>query len=485
LGNKDKYNMQDPCSALVYTRQDPVESMPSECSKIPNRNLLEYGVKSSFFIGKPVHQSNDCYVGVPSEDDGHILGFGETGTMKTSALVLPSTKTWTDRMIAVDVKCNNGEMVKYRNPKTSGHKVKIFNPTKKNSARYDPYSLLRNGGEDSLYQNAEELSLSLLPTPQHSKENPVWIKSAQSILTGAILYYYRNGYSFSDTMIRIQSKLGQELLDEIQQGNVVEAKMCISGLCDLKEEVLAGICMDIKRLIPLATDPQIRSVFSVEGDVDVIDWNDFNSSDNIYDVILQIPEDKIEQWEPMTTLMLNQLVRTLERRADKYSRGYCLDSLLIMLDEFPRLGKCDAIKSGLATLRSRGVKFALFVQNLAQLDERYGVSGRKEILGCCAYKILLGVTEPDEQEYFCRLIGKGRVASKCCDLGSDLYFLGLNLGFDTEGRWLLEPEQLGCLGDRAILIAPWGASPIIKAPIFDRDCRGRLLPPRRLSTEKP
>lgn len=75
--------------------------------------------------------------------------------------------------------------------------------------------------------------------------------------------------------------------------------------------------------------------------------------------------------------MLNQLINTLEARPARTYGKYELPPLLIMLDEFPRLGKIPDIQQGLSTLRSRGVTFALCIQSLAQLDEIYGENVRK------------------------------------------------------------------------------------------------------------
>jgi type IV secretory pathway TraG/TraD family ATPase VirD4 len=78
---------------------------------------------------------------------------------------------------------------------------------------------------------------------------------------------------------------------------------------------------------------------------------------------------------------------------------------LILLDEFPRLGKLEAIKGALATLRSKNVTICLMVQSLAQLDEIYGNNARRTIIDNCAYKAILGVTDADSQRYFSNLIG--------------------------------------------------------------------------------
>ena len=123
-------------------------------------------------------------------------------------------------------------------------------------------------------------------------------------------------------------------------------------------------------------------------------------------VFLCLSQDRLEQWGSMTRLILTQLIRTLERRPDKQGYYYSrINPFLLLLDEFPLLGKMDAITNALTTLRSKQVTFCLMIQSIAQLDAVYGHDVRKIIVDNCQYKAILNITEPDSQEYFSRLIG--------------------------------------------------------------------------------
>lgn len=465
---------------------------------VPKQNQLIVREDSGVFFGLKRHLGRDYFVGKHQGDDGHILFIGGPGSCKTSGPVLMSLGTWEGIIIALDIKGEsggeNGDLVNawIDLNRRKGKHLKIFNPTKNYCSHYDPYNFLMLDGEDNLIQNARDLALSILPTPPNVNENRVWIKLAQNLLTGTILYYYDIGATFNQTMLAVHNYSVKELVRkimgsdnenakfELMHSKENSAKMFISKLQGLKEEILAGIGMDFGEFVALAVDPFIKSAFCTEEKTDVINWGDFNSDEKVYDVILQIPESKLEQWEAMTTLMLNQLIKTLERRADKHSAlGKKLPPILILLDEFPRLGTCHAIKNGLATLRSRGVTFALFIQNLAQLDERYGVNGRRDILGCCSYKALLNVTEPDDQEYFSRLIGtvKTRQTSVGANFTPNNELLGYNMNICEARERIIEPEELGTLEKDFILITPRGFCRIDKASFYDKRCRELLLPP--------
>jgi type IV secretion system protein VirD4 len=137
----------------------------------------------------------------------------------------------------------------------------------------------------------------------------------------------------------------------------------------------------------------------------VSDYLTLTGEINNTSVFLRFQEDKLEQWSSVTALMINQLFRTLERRADKGTGGGNVTPVLVMLDEAARLGKIETIKNALATLRSKAVTICLIVQSLAQLDEIYGRDARRTIVDNCAYKAILSATDADSQEYFSRLVG--------------------------------------------------------------------------------
>lgn len=478
-----------------FLQQNDILSSKRLGDDIPDQNKLIIREDTGVFFGLKKELGSDYFVGKHQGDDGHIIFIGGPGSCKTSGPALMSLGTWDGPIIALDIKGNGGDLEGpwYDFNRRKGKQVKVFNPTNDWCSRFDPYDFLKYDGEENLTQNVRDLALSILPIPPNINENRVWIKLAQNLLTGAILYYYGIGATFNQTMLAVQYYSVEELVriiwgsdneeakfELMHSKEEISAKLFISKLKNLKPEILAGVGMEFGEFVVLAVDRFVKSAFCLEGETDIISWSDFNSNDKVYDVILQIPESKLDQWEAMITLMLNQLIKTLERRADKHSAsGKNLQPILILLDEFPRLGTCHAIKNGLATLRSRGVTFALFIQNLAQLDERYGVNGRRDILGCCSYMALLNVSEPDDQEYFSRLIGTMKTGQRSynASFSPNNELLGYNINICEARERIIEPEELGTLDKDFILITPRGFCRVDKASFYDKNCRELLIPP--------
>ena len=360
------------------------------------RNIFKFGTEKAY-IGKSIKK------------DGHILVVGGAGSGKSACIAKNVLETWNAPIFAIDIK---GELSVYYNKLKSQNKVSrnaiVFDPTSKECSQYDPYFSLRMGGEEYLVQNATEIALSIIPTPQNIKD-PFWIQSAQNLLTGAILYYYGLGASFSETITGIQTTNVEKLIDEILDSDNLSAKIYVRQLYGLKLETLSGIAMEVaNKIMVFATDLQIRDSLCDSNDSNnYFHWCNLEDDSNIF---LRLPEDRLDQWSADITLKINQLIRFLERRADRHSQqGKKLQPILILLDEFPRLGKIQAIEGALTTLRSKNVTIAVMIQSLAQLDKIYGKESRQTILDNCPYKAILGVSDANSQKYFSDLIGSCEV----------------------------------------------------------------------------
>jgi len=169
------------------------------------------------------------------------------------------------------------------------------------------------------------------------------------------------------------------------------------------------------------------------------------------DLTINVPEHLLRQWKNLLSLMVNHFLLFFERRNEAHD----LPPILFLLDEFPRLGKIPFIIDALATLRSKRITICLILQSLAQLDMIYGKSERKVIADTCAYKAILGATDPETQEYFSKLVGTYDKAKKGYGVTFDP-FVGLlgrskSENTSTEEKRIIKPEEFATLGDIVLL----------------------------------
>ena len=391
------------------------------------------------------------YVVKPETLDGHILGVGGVGSGKSSCLAIPTLRAWNERVFAIDIKGELYEKSKHKRPA-----AKVFNPLSDSSPGYNPYYLLARSRNPA--QDAREIALAIMPTPKDVKD-PFWIEGAQNIFTGAILHFYNAGYSFIDTVTAIQTTPIEQLIGEIHQSETIEARIYVNQLVGIDIKTLAGVATELaNKIMIFATDPDIKACFSKSH---TISPDDLERGEDIF---LNIPEHLIDQWKGILTLIVNQFMKHFERRPDQEG-----SPILFLLDEAPRLGKVEAIVSGLATLRSKRIVVCLLIQSLAQLDMIYGQETRKVIADVCAYKAILNATDADTQEYFSRLVGTYDKQKKSQNANFEQYTgMGRGTGESktTEEKRIIKPEQFATLPDIVLLNPFTGFCRVDKAPYY-------------------
>jgi len=85
-----------------------------------------------------------------------------------------------------------------------------------------------------------------------------------------------------------------------------------------------------------------------------------------------VPPSDISRTKPLIRLLLNQIGRRLTESLDGSDGIARRHQLLLMLDEFPALGRLDFFESALAFMAGYGLRAFLIAQSLNQIDKAYG-----------------------------------------------------------------------------------------------------------------
>jgi type IV secretion system protein VirD4 len=114
------------------------------------------------------------------------------------------------------------------------------------------------------------------------------------------------------------------------------------------------------------------------------DWRirDLVEGDRPVTLYLVVPPSDISRTKPLVRLILNQIGRRLTE--DLHARGR-RHRLLLMLDEFPALGRLDFFESALAFMAGYGLKSFLIAQSLNQIEKAYGANN--SILDNCHVRV--------------------------------------------------------------------------------------------------
>lgn len=414
------------------------------------------GANSSQVNGFVFGKDKGKYITKPETTDGHILVVGGAGSGKTSGIAIPSLMSWKDRVFAIDIK---GELYQKTKSKRDINKIKVFNPTDRNAYGYDPFYMLRNTSDIS--SEARQLALAICPMGPETKD-PFWIKSAQNLLTGLLLYYFLQDMNFSETVQEIKKVPVQQQIAHIMSDNENPrnnlAQMELAQFVGLNEKTLSGIFTELSNRISIfATNMDLQEALSGKGKC--ITPKDLED----YDIYCCIPEHKLEEWKDLLGMMCNQFLKSFERRSEDNQTP-----ILFLIDEFPRLGKIEAISNGLATLRSKKIHIALFVQSKAQLNVNYGKDMAEVITDNCSYKAILKASEPTTQEWCSKLVGTYDKEKKSSSYNTNEIGMAKGMGTSTttEDKPIIKPEEFSYLQD-VVCIFPNGYRRIKKIKYWE------------------
>lgn len=201
--NYDARYVELPTEDYAYLRQ----SQGRDDMKIPTGMLIPIRGSPGFFLGLPSGPGGDKYVGMPQGREGNILVVGGNGGGKSAGIAKPTIRTWTGTMCVTDIK---GELSDwYAGLEQHGLVSRegiIFDPTKADSSGYDPFWWLLRDDAGNLLNNVREIAMAIVPVSPDDKQ-PFWAEAEQGILAAALLYYFRLGLSFSETMLLADSKV--------------------------------------------------------------------------------------------------------------------------------------------------------------------------------------------------------------------------------------------------------------------------------------
>ena len=302
----------------------------------------------------------------------HVLCFAPTRSGKGVGLVVPTLLTWPGSAIVHDIKGENwGLTAGYR---SRFGRVLLFDPTNANSDAYNPLLEIRRGASEVRdVQNVADI----LVDPEGSLERRNhWEKTSHALLVGAILHVlYAEADKtlagvatfLSDPKRPIEATL-KVMMSTAHLGEAGPHPVVASAARELfnkSENERSGVLSTAMSYLGLYRDPVVAQVTRCS------QWNisDLVNGDEPVTLYLVVPPSDISRTKPLIRLVLNQIGRRL---TEDLSGSTKRQKLLLMLDEFPALGRLDFFESALAFMAGYGLKAFLIAQSLNQIEKAYG-----------------------------------------------------------------------------------------------------------------
>jgi type IV secretion system protein VirD4 len=319
-----------------------------------------------------------------------VLAFAPTRSGKGVGLVVPTLLSWTGSAVIHDIKGENWQL-------TAGWRSRfshclLFNPTDPRSARYNPLLEVRRGPEE--VRDVQNIADILVDPEGALERRNHWEKTSHSLLVGAILHILyaeeektlaRVATFLSDperpfvSTLRAMMTTNHLGTAEAPQVHPIVASAA-RELLNKSENERSGVLSTAMSFLGLYRDPTVAAVTST------CDWRiaDLIEAERPVSLYLVVPPSDISRTKPLIRLILNQIGRRLTERLEG-GPGNPRRQLLLMLDEFPALGRLDFFETALAFLAGYGVRAFLITQSLNQVAKAYGENN--SILDNCHVRI--------------------------------------------------------------------------------------------------
>ncbi|HML83451.1 MAG TPA: conjugal transfer protein TraG [Thiomonas arsenitoxydans] len=308
------------------------------------------------------------------EGPEHVLTFAPTRSGKGVGLVIPTLLSWSASAVIHDIKGENWAI-------TAGWRSRfshclLFNPTDPKSAAYNPLLEVRRGAHE--VRDVQNIADILVDPEGALERRNHWEKTSHALLVGAILHVLYAGedktlrgvVSFlSDPACPFELTLHRMMttkhLGDAPHPVVASAAREVLNKSDNER---SGVLSTAMSFLGLYRDPTVAEVTSR------CDWRiaDLIASEHPVSLYLVVPPSDISRTKPLVRLILNQIGRRLTESLDGGDGIARRHKLLLMLDEFPALGRLDFFETALAFMAGYGIRSFLIAQSLNQIDKAYG-----------------------------------------------------------------------------------------------------------------
>ena len=415
----------------------------------------------------------------------HVLCFAPTRSGKGVGLVVPTLLTWPGSAIVHDIKGENWTL-------TAGWRARfgrvlLFDPTNTQSAAYNPLLEVRRGEWE--VRDVQNIADVLVDPEGALERRNHWEKTSHSLLVGTILHVL---YAEPDktlagvanflsdpkrpTETTLRAMMTTPHLGERGVHPVVAS--AARELLNKSENERSGVLSTAMSFLGLYRDPVVAAVTRQ------CDWRirDLVESGRPATLYLVVPPSDISRTKSLVRLILNQIGRRLTEELESKRQRH---RLLLMLDEFPALGRLDFFESALAFMAGYGLKAFLIAQSLNQIEKAYGQNN--SILDNCHVRVSFASNDERTAKRVSDALGTAteiRDAKNYAGHRLSPWLGHLMVSRQETARPLLTPGEVMQLPPNDELVLVSGCHPIRakKARYYeDPQLRTRILPPPKPS----
>lgn len=354
-------------------------------------------------------------------EDVHSLCIGATRSGKTRTVVLQSIASIAlagESMILSDPK---GELYQYTYPFLESLGYEVIAIDFKNPLKSHRYNFLEpvieaidNNDIAKAIDATWDLTSQLVGEPKGER---IWTDGEASIIASAIMsvvYDNREGknrkyqnmtnvYYFISEMCKAvgNSMPIVEYVKKLSPTHPAKALLAISEVAPSKTR--GSFYTAALTTLRLFTNPLINSMTSVS------DYNPKETGNKKRAIFIILPDERTTYYS-LASLFVSQNYIELVKSADERG-GRLKNRVNFLLDEFGNFAQIPDFSNKLTVGGGRGIRFNLFLQSFAQLDDKYGKEVAKTIKGNCENWIYLQADDLETLDEISKKLGNYTVAT--------------------------------------------------------------------------
>ena len=253
------------------------------------------------------------------------------------------------------------------------------------------------------------------------------------------------------------------------------------------DKLRAGIKATAESYLTLFDDPLIqkhtkRSDFSID---------DLMCAERPVTLYLSWPPAEVLRLKPAIRLVLAPILFGLTERQDEGKRGGEKNHpLLLLLDEFPQLGKLDFFEKAMGAMAGYDIRAFLVAQSLNNINQAYGA--RNTILDNCAITAVFSAADIETAETISKMAGEiyeRRPQETWSGKPGGLWLSQRSITYKDEKRPLILPSEVRSLPANEQMLFVEGGRPIRakklkyhSEPIFQSRLFETIIPQIALTT---
>ena len=410
----------------------------------------------------------------------HVAALAPTQSGKGVGLVIPTLLSWPHSVFVLDLKGENYAMTSGWRKHHANNVVLRFDPAKPGtSCAWNPLSEI---GHRTRLQVSDTQNIALMVVDSDGKgiEGNHFRSAAFELLVGLILHaLYKSqkvgrtpclqdighmltgvgGFAAPDTKNnladdsdgdpRALAGLFAEMRDvkfTTKEAADTEAALVItsvgSRMANTPARELGSIISTANNALSLYRDPIVGENTS-RSDFKIADLMDHERPVSLY--LISTPKTS-KRLVPLTRLLLTMIVFTLADEMefdDGRAKTAHQHRLLLMLDEFPTLGKLEVFEEALAYIAGYGMKAYLITQDVQQLYKAY--TNYESIISNCHVRIAFAPNKVETAEWMSKMTGTTTVVKEQISTSGKRFGMVLDQvsrSYQEAQRPLMTPDEI-------------------------------------------